>query len=164
MTRFKNCSVNQTNVSGSHQGVLKSKGFSFLFHSSLSAARLSRRGDYVNALTHEGESACYLAAQRGHLSVVRLLLKAGSDVNQLTNDSSCPLYAGRTRPTSLVVHARLSRSDVKGKTRFPPAVDSGHQDVVKLLVSRGAQVDRTHTASCWTCLHQAVYKVNRQKH
>ncbi|XP_024140657.1 ankyrin repeat and SOCS box protein 3 isoform X1 [Oryzias melastigma] len=87
--------------------------------------------DLVNAQTHEGESACYLAAQRGHLRVVRLLLKAHADIDQMTNDLSCPLYA---------------------------AVDRGHKDVVELLVSKGAEVNRTHTASCWTCLHQAVYK------
>lgn len=86
---------------------------------------------YVNSLTHEGESACYLAAQRGHLAVVRLLLKADANINQLTNDLSCPLYA---------------------------AVDGGYTEVVELLVSKGAEVNRTHTASCWTCLHQAVYK------
>ncbi|XP_068455397.1 ankyrin repeat and SOCS box protein 3 [Clinocottus analis] len=88
-------------------------------------------GALVNSLTHEGESACYLAAQRGHLAVVRLLLSAHADINQLTNDSSCPLYA---------------------------AVDGGHKEVVELLVSGGAEVDRSHTASCWTCLHQAVHK------
>ncbi|KAM7370351.1 hypothetical protein PAMP_009906 [Pampus punctatissimus] len=86
---------------------------------------------YVNSLTHEGESACYLAAQRGHLVVVRLLLKAHAHINQLTNDLSCPLYA---------------------------AVDGGHKEVVQLLISKGAEVNSTHTASCWTCLHQAVYK------
>ncbi|XP_008285360.1 ankyrin repeat and SOCS box protein 3 [Stegastes partitus] len=86
---------------------------------------------YVNSLTHEGESACYLAAQRGHLAVVRLLLKVHANINQLTNDLSCPLYA---------------------------AVDSGHGEVVELLVGKGAEVNRAHTASCWTCLHQAVYK------
>uniref|UniRef100_A0A1A8IRR6 Ankyrin repeat and SOCS box-containing 3 n=3 Tax=Nothobranchius kuhntae TaxID=321403 RepID=A0A1A8IRR6_NOTKU len=91
----------------------------------------SRSRDFVNSLTHEGESACYLAAQRGHLAVVRLLLKAHADINQLTNDLSCPLYA---------------------------AVDNGHEDIVKLLVGKGAEVNRTHTSSCWTCLHQAVYK------
>uniref|UniRef100_A0A3P9HW24 Ankyrin repeat and SOCS box containing 3 n=1 Tax=Oryzias latipes TaxID=8090 RepID=A0A3P9HW24_ORYLA len=89
----------------------------------------------VNAQTHEGESACYLAAQRGHVGVVRLLLKAHADVDQMTNDLSCPLYA---------------------------AVDRGHADVVDLLVSKGAEVNRTHTASCWTCLHQAVYKGHGQ--
>ncbi|XP_072229397.1 ankyrin repeat and SOCS box protein 3 isoform X2 [Leuresthes tenuis] len=99
----------------------------------LSAVGGSSRGSraYVNSLTHEGESACYLAAQRGHLAVVRFLLKAQANINQLTNDLSCPLFA---------------------------AVDNGHKDVVKLLVSKGSEVNRTHTASCWTCLHQAVYK------
>ncbi|KAK2820137.1 hypothetical protein Q5P01_023096 [Channa striata] len=93
----------------------------------------STRGSraYVNSLTHEGESACYLAAQRGNLVVVKLLLKAHANINQLTNDLSCPLYA---------------------------AVDGGHEQVVDLLVRKGAEVNRAHTASCWTCLHQAVYK------
>ncbi|XP_056153429.1 ankyrin repeat and SOCS box protein 3-like isoform X2 [Lampris incognitus] len=86
---------------------------------------------YVNSLTHEGESAFYLAAQRGHLSVVKLLLKAHANVDQPTNDLSCPLYA---------------------------AVDGGHKEIVEYLVSKGAEVNGTHTASCWTCLHQAVYK------
>ncbi|XP_040923217.1 ankyrin repeat and SOCS box protein 3 isoform X2 [Toxotes jaculatrix] len=86
---------------------------------------------YVNTLTHEGESACYLAAQRGHLAVVRLLLKAHANIDQLTNDLSCPLYA---------------------------AVDGGHKEIVELLVSKGAEVNRKHTSSWWTCLHQAVYK------
>ncbi|XP_029934528.1 ankyrin repeat and SOCS box protein 3 isoform X2 [Myripristis murdjan] len=99
----------------------------------LSAAADSSRGcrAYVDTLTHEGETACYLAAQRGHLAVVRLLLKAHANINQPTNDLSCPLYA---------------------------AVDGGHKEVVDLLISRGAEVNGTHTASCWTCLHQAVYK------
>ncbi|XP_068610831.1 ankyrin repeat and SOCS box protein 3 [Brachionichthys hirsutus] len=86
---------------------------------------------YVNSLTHEGESACYLAAKCGHLSAVRLLLKTHADINQLTNDLSCPLYA---------------------------AVDTGYKEIVELLVKKGAEVNRTHTASGWTCLHQAVYK------
>ncbi|XP_039472497.1 ankyrin repeat and SOCS box protein 3-like isoform X1 [Oreochromis aureus] len=86
---------------------------------------------YVNHLTHEGESACYLAAQRGHLEVVQLLLKAHADINQLTNDLSCPLYE---------------------------PVSHGHTNVVELLVSKGAEVSRIHTESSWTCLHQAAYK------
>uniref|UniRef100_A0A673C6N7 Ankyrin repeat and SOCS box containing 3 n=1 Tax=Sphaeramia orbicularis TaxID=375764 RepID=A0A673C6N7_9TELE len=96
------------------------------------AARSSRSfRAFVNSLTHEGESSCYLAAQRGHMDVVRLLLKNHAVVNQQTNDLSCPLYA---------------------------AVDAGHVEVVRLLVREGAEVNGTHTASCWTCLHQAVYK------
>lgn len=33
---------------------------------------------------------------------------------------------------------------------------------MELLVRNGAEVSRTHTASCWTCLHQAVYKVTTE--
>uniref|UniRef100_A0A3P8UN01 Ankyrin repeat and SOCS box containing 3 n=1 Tax=Cynoglossus semilaevis TaxID=244447 RepID=A0A3P8UN01_CYNSE len=87
--------------------------------------------DFVNFQTHEGETACFLAAQRGHVSVVRLLLKAGADINKQTNDTSCSLFA---------------------------AVDGGHRDVVNFLLGEGAEVNRSHTESCWTCLHQAVYK------
>ncbi|XP_054624477.1 ankyrin repeat and SOCS box protein 3-like isoform X2 [Dunckerocampus dactyliophorus] len=86
---------------------------------------------FVNYATHEGESACHLAARRGFLPAVRILLRAGADVNQCTNDLSCPLYA---------------------------AVSGDHQDVVRLLLAKGAEVNGTHTASCWTSLHQAVYQ------
>ncbi|XP_061562551.1 ankyrin repeat and SOCS box protein 3 isoform X2 [Phycodurus eques] len=102
----------------------------------LSAAAMSAGSSatfqaYVNSSTHEGESACYLAAGRGHLNAVRLLLRASANIDQLTNDRSCPLYA---------------------------AVSDGHKDVVRLLLAKGAEVNGSHTASCWTCLHQAVYQ------
>lgn len=61
-------------------------------HELLSAVR--RKQAYVDSLTHEGESACFLAAKHGHLAVVRLLLRSRANIDQLTNDLSCPLYAG----------------------------------------------------------------------
>ncbi|KAM6951520.1 ankyrin repeat and SOCS box protein 3 [Aplochiton taeniatus] len=100
----------------------------------LSAAAAGSSWDfpvYVNSLTHEGESVLYLAAQHGHLVVVRILLKANANINQPTNDLSCPLFA---------------------------AVDGGHKEVVELLVRKGAEVNGTHTSSCWSCLHQTAYK------
>ncbi|KAM9831251.1 ankyrin repeat and SOCS box protein 3 [Neosynchiropus ocellatus] len=108
---------------------------------------------FVNSLTHEGESACFLAARHGHVGVVKLLLRAQSDINQLTNDLSCPLYTGTAQPP----HCHHHRHHDKPLVLFS-AVDSGHLSVVRLLIRRGAQVNRTHTESCWTCLHQAVYK------
>ncbi|KAM8837805.1 ankyrin repeat and SOCS box protein 3 isoform 2-T2 [Spinachia spinachia] len=99
--------------------------------SAAGAGSSRRRAAYVNSLTHAGESAAHLAAQQGHLAVLRLLLEASANIDQLTNDLSCPLYA---------------------------AVDGGHSEVVELLLSKGAAANRTHTASCWSCLHQAVYK------
>ncbi|XP_061731977.1 ankyrin repeat and SOCS box protein 3 [Nerophis ophidion] len=87
--------------------------------------------DFINSATHEGESACYLAAKRGCPAMVRILLRAGANINQSTNDLSSPLYA---------------------------AVSGNHQDVARLLVDKGAEVNGTHSSFCWTCLHQAVFK------
>lgn len=39
------------------------------------------------------------------------------------------------------------------------AVEGGFEKIVELLVRKGAEVNGIHTASCWSCLHQAVYKV-----
>lgn len=116
----------------------------------------------VKSLTHEGESACYLAAKHGHLAVVRLLLKARADINQLTNDSSCPLYAGMTVHTVMVDKIPLCLVHTSARYCFLTAVNGGYKEIVELLVRNGAEVNRTHTASCWTCLHQAVYKVITQ--
>lgn len=44
-------------------------------------------------------------------------------------------------------------------TVSPTAVDNGQKEIVELLVRNGAEVNGTHTASCWTCLHEAVYEV-----
>ncbi|XP_072304804.1 ankyrin repeat and SOCS box protein 3 [Eucyclogobius newberryi] len=86
---------------------------------------------FVNSQTHEGETPVFLAAQNGRLSVVKILLKNKANMNLQNNDLSCPLYT---------------------------AVDRGHTEIVALLLLKGAEVNRSHTASCWTCLHQAVYK------
>lgn len=115
---------------------------------------------FVNSLTHEGESACYLAAKHGHLAIVQLLLKARADINQLTNESSCPLYAGITM--HIVMFDWICLIHISACYCFPTAVNGGYKDIVELLVRNGAEVSRTHTASCWTCLHQAVYKVTTE--
>uniref|UniRef100_A0AAY4EZQ2 SOCS box domain-containing protein n=1 Tax=Denticeps clupeoides TaxID=299321 RepID=A0AAY4EZQ2_9TELE len=87
--------------------------------------------DYVNALTHNGETAIYLAAKNGRTRSVRWLVKAGADASLKTSDLSCPLFA---------------------------AVDGCHVDVVKLLIKHGAEANGERSASGWSCLHQASFK------
>lgn len=120
----------------------------------------------MNSLTHEGESACFLAAKRGHLAVVRLLLRARANINQLTNDLSCPLYAGMTyvHNAPMISAPLYIFGWMNSLCIFLPlsAVDGGFGEIVELLVRKGAEINGTHTASCWTCLHQAVYKVIKE--
>lgn len=40
------------------------------------------------------------------------------------------------------------------------AVDGGHQEVVKVLIQHGAEVNGQRSVSGWSCLHQAAYRVN----
>lgn len=93
------------------------------------------------------------------MSVVRLLLKAGADINKQTNDTSCSLFAGTRPEPHLIVSVLCDLCDLSDQTVFFTAVDGGHRDVVNFLLGEGAEVNRSHTESCWTCLHQAVYKV-----
>lgn len=88
--------LNAPKVSEITISLLNLSKYANLFSCFLTTGSSRHRRTFVNSLTHEGESACYLAARHGHVAVVQLLLKARADINQLTNDSSCPLYAGTT--------------------------------------------------------------------
>lgn len=96
------------------------------------------------------------------MAVVQLLLTARADFNHLTNDSSCPLYAGIILHIVKFGGIGSYQIYISACYCFPTAVDGGYKDIVELLVRQGAEVDGTHTASCWTCLHQAVYEVMTQ--
>jgi ankyrin repeat protein len=102
------------------------------------AARLGRFADARQALgAATGEDrhrAVALAAQHGHLEIVRLLLDAGEDPN-------------RYNPKGNHGHS----------TPLHQAVWSGHDAVVRLLVERGARLDIKDTIFEGTPLGWAMY-------
>lgn len=69
----------------------------------------------VNATDDDGVSALRFAAQYGHLEVTEYLLDVGADLGRVAADELDPLLS---------------------------AVDRGHEEVVALLVRRGADVRR----------------------
>lgn len=78
--------------------------------------------------------ALALAAQHGHVEVLRLLLDAGEDPN-------------RYNPEGIHAHS----------TPLHQAVLAGHEAVVRLLVERGARLDIKDTSHQGTPLGWAVY-------
>jgi len=84
--------------------------------------------------SHSRHIALALAAQHGHLDVVRLLLDAGEDPN-------------RYNPDGFHSHS----------TPLHQAVCSGHTDVVKLLVEKGARLDIRDTIYEGTPLGWAIH-------
>ncbi|XP_040207564.1 ankyrin repeat and SOCS box protein 3 isoform X2 [Rana temporaria] len=83
---------------------------------------------YVKSKTFEGETALHLAAKCGSVQCAKLLLRAGADPSDLTNDETTPLFL---------------------------AVESGCEDLVRLLLKSKAKVNGPHSCSGWNPLHQA---------
>ncbi|XP_069810879.1 ankyrin repeat and SOCS box protein 3 isoform X2 [Dendropsophus ebraccatus] len=83
---------------------------------------------YVKSKTFEGETALHLAAKRGSVGCCEILLRAGADPNDLTNDDTTPLFL---------------------------AVENGCEAVVRLLLKYKANVNGSHSCSGWNPLHQA---------
>ncbi|XP_063300035.1 ankyrin repeat and SOCS box protein 3 isoform X1 [Pelobates fuscus] len=83
---------------------------------------------YIKSKTFEGETALHLAAKSGSVSCTQLLLQVGAEMNDVTNEEITPLFL---------------------------AVESGHKDVVKLLIKHKANINGPHSCSGWNPLHQA---------
>lgn len=114
---------------------------------SLKAARalLAQPGIDVNALNPAGESALMLAALKGEVVGVQLLLERGAKVNQ---PGWSPLHYAATGPEPKLVQLLLQRGAAinaeapNGSTPLMMAAQYGSEDSVKLLLVAGADVKR----------------------
>lgn len=113
----------------------------------LKAARvlLARPEVDVNALNQAGESALMMAALKGDLAGVQLLLERGAKVDQA---GWSPLHYGATGPEPKVVQllldhgADIDAASPNGSTPLMMAAQYGSEDSVKLLLDRGADLKR----------------------
>ncbi len=114
---------------------------------SLKAARalLAQPGIDVNALNQAGESALMLAALKGEVVGVQLLLERGAKVNQ---PGWSPLHYAATGPEPKLVQLLLQRGAAinaeapNGSTPLMMVAQYGSEDSVKLLLVAGADVKR----------------------
>ena len=89
----------------------------------------------------------YIAAQNGHLNVVKYLVKKGADVNKTTHGNT-PFIAAAARGHLDVVKylvkkgADVNKAYKDGITPLMIAAQNGHLDVVKYLVKKGADVNK----------------------
>ncbi|CAI8028796.1 Ankyrin-3, partial [Geodia barretti] len=112
----------------------------------------------VNSRTEdEGHTALRLASWKGHVEVVRLLLKAGAAV--FIPDKCCrtPLYWASVRGHRAVVEQLLENgADVSicsedGLSPLYVASQEGHSEVVDVLVKAGADVNQATTEGTMQC-------------
>ncbi len=119
-----------------------------------------------NSADDHGLTALMVAAGRGKLGLVKLLLSKGADVNTQNYAGKWPM-GGKTAlmfaaseghlatvNEILLAGSTLDTQDADGETALMKAASNGHFEVVKLLLSAGADV-RIENKNGETALAQA---------
>ncbi|XP_072912477.1 ankyrin repeat domain-containing protein 6b isoform X1 [Hemitrygon akajei] len=104
------------------------------------------------AVTKHGRTALHLAAYKGHIDVVRILLKASCDLDIQDDSDQTALYraavVGNTEVISALIleGCSLDRQDKDGNTALHEASWHGFSHSVKLLVKAGGNVHAKNQA------------------
>ncbi|XP_057699083.1 uveal autoantigen with coiled-coil domains and ankyrin repeats isoform X2 [Corythoichthys intestinalis] len=111
------------------------------------AAVLSKKGIVPTKLDVEGRSAFHLAATRGHLDCLNLILSHNPDITASDATGKNALHLASRNGHSLCVQKLLQHScpvgnvDLQGRTALHDAVMAGCSSSVKLLCDSGASVN-----------------------
>ncbi|CAC5379936.1 unnamed protein product [Mytilus coruscus] len=96
--------------------------------------------------SRKGRSALYMASERGHSDVVKLLLKHNAEVSRCNEDRESSLFVACKRGhTDSVKQLLQGKADVYqcncyGESPLFVACKGGHTDIVKLLLKNNADV------------------------
>ncbi|KAL2081971.1 hypothetical protein ACEWY4_021789 [Coilia grayii] len=119
------------------------------------------------AVTKYGRTPLHLAAYKGHIEVVRILLKAGCDLDIEDDGDQTALHRAAVVGNSDVISAlvqegcALERQDKDGNTALHEVSWHGFSQSVKLLVKAGANVHAKNKAGN-TPLHLACQNGHAQ--
>ncbi len=122
---------------------------------------LLKAGARVDAVDKRGRTALMAAAERGFMSLVKLLLTRGAKATRLDKSGASALHyaalAGDPGVIGLLLArgARADQADKQGRTPLDLAAALGRVAVMKKLLAAGAKVNQT-TARGVTPLHLAA--------
>ncbi|XP_009473856.1 PREDICTED: ankyrin repeat domain-containing protein 6 isoform X4 [Nipponia nippon] len=122
--------------------------------------QLINRGAKV-AVTKHGRTPLHLAAHKGHLHVVQVLLKAGCDLDIQDDGDQTALHraavVGNTDVIATLIQegCALDRQDKAGNTPLHLACQNSHSQSTRVLLLGGSRADLKNNAGD-TCLHVAA--------
>lgn len=127
------------------------------------AELLVKRGADLRACRKRGETAIHVAAWKGNISIVRMLLDAGVEIDirdKLWNET--PLYKAACQnhlPVSQLLHERgadLRACNRDGGMAFHYAAFFGHVDSIRMMLDFGVDVEIRDLEWNETALHKAA--------
>ncbi|XP_059838394.1 ankyrin repeat domain-containing protein 6b isoform X2 [Hypanus sabinus] len=113
------------------------------------------------AVTKHGRTALHLAAYKGHIDVVRILLKASCDLDIQDDSDQTALHraavVGNTEVISALIleGCSLDRQDKAGNIALHLACQNGHSQSCRVLLLGGSRPDIKNSMGD-TCLHVAT--------
>uniref|UniRef100_A0A286X9F7 Ankyrin repeat domain 6 n=1 Tax=Cavia porcellus TaxID=10141 RepID=A0A286X9F7_CAVPO len=113
------------------------------------------------AVTKHGRTPLHLAANKGHLAVVQVLLKAGCDLDVQDDGDQTALHratvVGNTEIIAALIQegCALDRQDKAGNTALHLACQNNHSQSTRILLLGGSRADLKNNAGD-TCLHVAA--------
>lgn len=120
-------------------------------------------GADINTASASGLSLLMLAAKKGHLEIVRVLLDRGAAVNWLATyyGWTALTYAANAGHAEIVCLLLEHGADpavkaVRGKTALVVAADRGHTAVVAALLEAGTDASAPPDHHGWTALGRAI--------
>ncbi len=129
---------------------------------------LISHGADVNIIGEYGKTLLHLAAQRGYHDIIELLLDCGANVNALDLSKSSPLFGAtqchhlQATKSLLSRGAEVNLTDDQNMTPLLRAFQRvGNDEIVKLLVAYGANVNIRGCREELTPIHLAVAQNNK---
>ncbi len=142
------------NYSGEHQFLAACRqGRVDVMEYWLSQKGFSPNDEFISGYTGKKVSGLCVASQKGHTDGVKLLIKAGADVNQPWGDGATPLYMAsqnsRAEAVEILIQAGADVNQGKdgGATPLFIASQKGHTEVVQILVNAKAELNQAKGAT-----------------
>lgn len=118
----------------------------------------------TDVFTTKGKTALHLAAEKGHLSPLILLIKAGSNINMLIKDNSGntalhrAAMAGNTHVVESLIDydCNTRMTNANGETALHLAASQGHDSIVKRLVKTEVSIIAATKVNRLQALHLAA--------